>query len=339
MQALHDWAHRYIDWGFAPVPVQFKGKACKIKNWPDLRSSHDDVAELFQPPCNIGIVLGAPSGGLVDIDLDTSEAIALAPLILPRTGMRFGRESKPSSHWLYRVPAPGKTLQLAGPDGDMLVELRAEGSMTVFPGSIHESGEEVRFDLNDAPGEIEFEELACFIRQLAAAALLLRHWKQGSRHKLALALSGALLTGGMSEDDAHRLFDILITAAADAEHEDRHKCLSDTAQKLHARQAVKGRSDLAEIMGEKATDRVCEWLGLTGASLASRVQVGTALATFGGPVPQSDVANAERFAARHSSKATYCPELKSWLTWDETRWVAGAGGHVMRLGIANGREI
>ena len=96
MQALHDWAHRYIDWGFAPVPVQFKGKACKIKNWPDLRSSHDDVAELFQPPCNIGIVLGAPSGGLVDIDLDTSEAIALAPLILPRTGMR-------RDHYWYEI--------------------------------------------------------------------------------------------------------------------------------------------------------------------------------------------------------------------------------------------
>ena len=69
------YAHEYLDRGFVPVPVEFKGKACKIRDWPHLTPSHDEVEELFQPPCNIGIVLGKASGGLVDIDLDCAEAI------------------------------------------------------------------------------------------------------------------------------------------------------------------------------------------------------------------------------------------------------------------------
>jgi hypothetical protein len=81
----------------------------------------------------------------------------------------------------------------------MIVELRAKGCMTVFPGSVHKSGEEVRFDQEGEPAETEFGQLASSVRHLAAASLLLRHWKQGQRHKLALTLSGTLLGGDMGE--------------------------------------------------------------------------------------------------------------------------------------------
>lgn len=49
-------------------------------------------------------MLGTPSGGLVDVDLDSPEAVCLAPHVLPETGATFGRASKPRSHFLYIVP-------------------------------------------------------------------------------------------------------------------------------------------------------------------------------------------------------------------------------------------
>ena len=47
---------------------------------------------------NVGVVLGRASNGLVDIDIDGTEALALADVFLPQTGMEFGRKSKPRSH-------------------------------------------------------------------------------------------------------------------------------------------------------------------------------------------------------------------------------------------------
>jgi hypothetical protein len=39
------------------------------------------------------VILGPPSSGLTDIDLDCPEAIGLASYFLPRTGAVFGRAS------------------------------------------------------------------------------------------------------------------------------------------------------------------------------------------------------------------------------------------------------
>jgi hypothetical protein len=209
------YVQKYIGLGFAPVPVEFRGKACTIKEWQKLRVRDKGIAELFQAPCNVGVILGETSGGLVDIDLDCEEAIILAPRMLPPTGMIFGRESSPRSHWIYKASDAGKGISLSDPDGNgMLVELRANGRMTVFPGSVHESGEKIRFNQNDKPAEVQFDELGSYARQLAAASLLLRHWKQGNRHNLALALSGALLRGKISEENASHLLARLIHCGA-----------------------------------------------------------------------------------------------------------------------------
>jgi hypothetical protein len=205
--------------------------------------------------------------------------------MLPPTGMIFGRESKRASHWIYKAPDPGKSISLADPNGDgMLVELRANGRMTVFPGSIHESGEEVRFHEEGDPAEIEFDQLALFVRHLAAASLLRRNWQRGNRHNLALALSGILLGGGMSEENARGLLEALIAASNDGEREDRLQCLSSTARELKAGKPIAGRKDLATIIGEKAVNSVCEWLQLGGRSLALR-HTGAATKLYGGPAP------------------------------------------------------
>lgn len=342
MEHLHTLVLDYLERGFAPIPVEFKRKECKINGWQNLKLTAEEVQRFFELPCNVGVVLGDASGGLVDIDLDCQAAIDLAPHILPSTGMVFGRASRPRSHWIYKASNIGKKQSFAHPEHGMLVELRANGCMTVFPGSVHESGEEIVFDMNDSPAEMDFDQLQAYGRQLGAASLILPHWEKGNRHNLSLAVSGTLLKGGFTEDNAHRFIEAMVRAADDDEGEDRHQCISSTAAKMKAGQPITGKKDLADVVGEKSADRFCEWSGLGGESerIPSAAKAGDLAQAFGGPAPQSDVANAERFAAHHGDKAAYCPELKRWLIWNGCRWAQDdGGGQVMRLARSVAREI
>src|SRR5262245_16422427 len=87
-----------LTWSTIPIPKG--GKGPNIKGWGTRQFSQSD----FEPGCNIGLILGPRSNDTVDVDLDCSEALALAPTYLPHTGARFGRKSKPLSHWLYTSP-------------------------------------------------------------------------------------------------------------------------------------------------------------------------------------------------------------------------------------------
>ena len=96
-------AIEYLEQGWQPLPVTFRGKAPNCgKEWQNFRCTSDNVESYFNgAEINIGVLLGGPSHDLVDIDLDTVEAIRLAPYFLPKTGAQFGRASKRRSHYLY----------------------------------------------------------------------------------------------------------------------------------------------------------------------------------------------------------------------------------------------
>ena len=145
---------------------------------------------------NIGVVLGEPSNGLVDIDLDCKEAVALAKQFLPHTDLRFGRESSPESHLVFGIEEPGSSVQFSSSDKGMLLEYRSTGTQTMFPPSIHPEGETVRFDSEGDPAPVRRENLLKSASKLAAACLISKAWIGGSRHEIALALSGWLLRSG-----------------------------------------------------------------------------------------------------------------------------------------------
>ena len=63
-------------------------------------------------PANIGILMGKPSGGLVDIDIDNTDALRFADRFLPKTNCVFGRQSKPRSHRIYKVCDAGREKRL-----------------------------------------------------------------------------------------------------------------------------------------------------------------------------------------------------------------------------------
>lgn len=256
---IYEAVTHYIDLGLYPIPVPFKQKAPTIKDWQDLRIDRANASVFFNgKPQNIGVLLG-PSD-LSDVDVDCPQAVALAPCFLPPTGMIFGRASKPQSHWVYRCPSV-KTERYKDVDGATLVEVRGDGAQTIFPGSVHASGETIEFDSDGEPSHIEASALVRSVRKLAAAALLARHWPKGSRHDAALALGGALLRAGYPEDDAADFVGHVSSTAGDDDVEDRRRAVVDTAAKITAGERATGWPALAAIVGEDVISRAREWLG------------------------------------------------------------------------------
>lgn len=139
-----DVARNYLARGWAVIPVPHRAKNPGFAGWQQLRLNEDDLPVYFNGrPQNIGVLLGEPSGGLVDIDLDHPRAVELAPDFLPPTGAIFGRAGKPRSHWLYRTPKPTQTKKHNSKSAGMLVEVRSTGQQTVFPPSTHVSGDAI----------------------------------------------------------------------------------------------------------------------------------------------------------------------------------------------------
>ena len=91
------WAAHYIDRGLHVVPLEQRTKGAYADDWPKLVFAPSD----FRPGDNIGL---RSVGGLTDIDCDAPEAVALAPIFLPRTEAVYGRPSKRNAHWLYSQP-------------------------------------------------------------------------------------------------------------------------------------------------------------------------------------------------------------------------------------------
>jgi hypothetical protein len=153
------------------VPVRVIGKVPVGGNeWQKLRPTPGDIARWRD--CNLGLLLGSASGGLVDVDLDCIEAIQLADFYLPST-WTYGRASKPRSHRLF-VCHGARTIQVRGMDDKMALELRADtstgepGAQSVVPPSVHVSGEPIEWS-DDAEGTEGPLEISLYDLQVAFA--------------------------------------------------------------------------------------------------------------------------------------------------------------------------
>lgn len=251
--------------GFLVVPIPPRQKGPRIKEWNKLRLEKDELDRFFGEQDNIGVILGKPSRGLVDVDCDAAEAIAIAPSFLPATERIHGRPSKPESHrWYLADPIPA-AMQLADVDGAMLVELRSTGQQTLIPPSIHPSGEQFYWKLAGDPSRVDGGSLRRNVRLLGACALVARHWPEmGHRHECSKALAGTLLKAGFSEDEATTF----LTQAAKASGRDeewaaRKADIVTTAKALSAGRPTTGIPRLKEILGPPVVDKLVDWLDLS----------------------------------------------------------------------------
>jgi bifunctional DNA primase/polymerase-like protein len=251
-------AREYIKRGWAPVPIPDGSKSPILDDWQDLTITLENVSRFFNSgPQNIGVQLGPKSKGLADVDLDCSEAVALAPHFLPETGAIFGRKSKPKSHYLYYTsdPEPKATIKLKCEKQETIIELRlgagGKGAQTVFPTSRHESGEHVTWIKSGEPSTVSFAALNSAVKKIAVASLLVRHWPgKGGRHDAALRAGGFLARAGWDPDAIEYFVESVAYAADDDEVEDRRKTAADAAAAFGRGEQVFGLPALAVFRGK-----------------------------------------------------------------------------------------
>jgi putative DNA primase/helicase len=317
--------HYHDQYGFSLTPVRHKTKKPYLDGWqrgidPATYAEHFNGHEQ-----NIGVILGTRSGNLIDVDCDCAETMALAAIFLPPTGMIFGRASKPRSHYLYRCDTSTPVKPYDDPVAKgRLVELRGDGGQTVLPGSVHESGEAVRFDDEGDPATVPLADLQRAVSKVAAASLLARYWRlsEGVRSNLAMALGGGLLRAGWSVEETEEFIKAVATAAGDDEVDQRVGTVKRTDARIKASGHATGFPALAEAFGANGNaivTKVCNWLGIVARQDEPPL----------GQIHHTDVGNGKRLVIRHGEDIRYCHGL-GWLVWDGTRWKEDKGGAIVR---------
>jgi hypothetical protein len=136
-----------------------------------------------RPYLNIAICPGISSNWLVDVDVDNKEALELAPLMLPETGLISGRTSRPRSHYWY-VSEGCRPIYCRDDENcwseerkhGIVAEIRTgsgAGYSTQAPPScnyIH--GEEYYWDVWGDPAIVDRRTLSSAVRKLVVAACL-----------------------------------------------------------------------------------------------------------------------------------------------------------------------
>ncbi len=320
-------ALNYAHKGWAIIPIMRGSKNPNRRNWSDLRLSADQVhAEFAGKPKNIGVLLGEPSGHLVDVDLDSDEARELAAIFLPQTDAAFGRATTGVTHMLYICSPSNETTKYTDPDDrSMILELRSTGCQTLFPPSEHPSRELIEWMGAGEPAHVHADDLLCRVGKLAAAALLARHWREGTRHDAALALAGGLHRAGWDLESITTFAGAVASAANDDEVADRVNAVETTVERLRDEEPSTGWPTLADLLGEPTVTKVREWLGITES---------VSLPPLGDERCESfaltDLGNAERLVARHGHDLRYCHRWNKWMVWDGRRWQIDDTGEVMR---------
>jgi hypothetical protein len=281
-----DNAKEYLGRGWQPVPVPLEEKGPKQKDWQNLAITLANAADYFEQNQNIGLQLGARSGGLTDVDIDCPEALALADTFLPATSAIFGRASKPRSHWLYITDLHGSedkaVIRFVEPpslgDGQQpstLIELRVggdqKGAQTLAPDSIHPSGECVCWDSDGQPTTVDGSVLGKAVAQMAVAALLVRNYPSpGNRHEAALVLGGVLARGGATAEEIKRFVSTLAQHAGDEEADERGRSAASAVDLLVRGDPTPGLPRMRKVWGIEVADTAAKWLEWSGGDVTPR---------------------------------------------------------------------
>jgi P4 family phage/plasmid primase-like protien len=311
------------DAGRKLTPLEYRTKRPVLADWNVRALSRAEVEAAFRVERNVGWV----TLGEADVDCDCIEAVRAAAVLAPATGLVFGRQSNPRSHYWYLIGGPEFKRQpfhdplVVDKDANTLVEFRGKDVQTMAPGSVHPSGERVRFDENGQPATIAAGDLLWAVKRIAAAAILGRYWNPGSRHEATLALVG-WLGRYWERADVERFVEAVHAAGADDEA--RGADLASTFARLAAGEPVTGLPKLRGLLPTQAVEAVAVWLGLDVPDKNGNV------------FSEDDLGNAERLRSRLGpvrhitmfGKFHLC-ENGIWLR-DETNTVAAAALDVAR---------
>ena len=265
--------------GWTPVPLRPGTKRPAWGDWTSVRyADADAVKEAFSgEPYNLGVALGAASGGLVDIDLDHPKAPYAASFFLPSETMRTGRPGSPGSHYWFHVDDLDVTREVwQTPDRRVIVEVRASGHQTALPPSVHPEGETYRWESEAwaEPKALGQQELLARVGCIALVSYLTELWpSRGGRHDAYLALAGALLREG--PPDAPVVSPVwgqqgnvegIIRVLAEMTHDDDgpearvSEVVPSTIRKIREGRKVQGFPTLARMFGDDQAQRLRDFV-------------------------------------------------------------------------------
>ena len=274
-----DSAKFYISKGFRPIPLPYKGKAPDFNGWQQFDCTEDEAEKYFNDrpsdfndkKGNVALILDK---GLVDVDLDSKEAVELAEYYLPAGGCKYGRETSRESHWMFYAKGSITTKQFAGPTGttqdtenthgDMILELRTgEGKSARVPPSFHSNGEQLFYEdgFENLPYEVDSEFLLVRCGQLASAVLIYREYKEGKRQEICNSFAGATALEGWDRNKIIGFLEYIWDVSGDTEKSSRRAGIEETVDKVEAGDSkVTGFKRLSELLGDATVDKIREWL-------------------------------------------------------------------------------
>jgi putative DNA primase/helicase len=304
------------------IPVHPLSKKPKPNDWQNRRSEDNDPNE-YSEDSNCGVVLGDASAGLVDIDLDCDLARRLAPYLLPPTGWVFGRASAPRSHYLYRVNGDSGRGRKFDVGRKKFAEYRANGQMTVFPPSIHESGEPIEFEVSGEIGTSTQARLHESLLLMAICAVVIPHYVKGKRNDIVLALSGTLLSRSRSEQEVRQLVEALCDISGDLEKSSRLEAVRTTSARNSNDQPFTQSRHLAGLIGEDAMDELRIYLAIEKVDPPASTITSTSglLASD----DQNDTGVAQLFAGHVKDRILYDDQTRSFYCYNDGIWVPDEG--------------
>ena len=285
---------RYIASGLHCIHIAHNGKVPRNNNWRTERLDLEKAQSLYlgEPMPNVGVALGEGSKGVCDVDLDWPLAPAIAEAVTFSDLSAFGRAGKPMSHRLFQCIDLTKDTSLVKfelPDSPCLkahlpnehalcvLEIRGNRQQTVFPPSIHSSGEQIAWTEGNTFGMppprkwndiVELGGMTAFLTLMATF-----YPPEGVRNDFSLALGGALiraLAKDYKDDDAGLIeaVDKSVQAVCRLGGDKGHgrswtERAANTLAKIRAGKPAWGLTKLIEILGfdTAVEQRIRKWLG------------------------------------------------------------------------------
>lgn len=229
--------------------------------WQTLRLTPEDAPHRFHESDNVGLLLGTPGNGLIDVDIDCAEAEYLAPWFLPATGMVSGRKKRPRTHYWYRVQQKDVRIgKLQAKGHGVFVELRGTGGQTVVPPSRHPDDDEYCWDEFGEPAEVDFVTLKKLVYAVGFGCLLARAWPvEGMRHDAGLAVGGFLWQLGWPEEIAAELTYRVAGAAGHKDPNDRRNAVLSSYKRKANDQPAQGGKTMRQTFGEDTVNTLIQW--------------------------------------------------------------------------------
>lgn len=277
VESVIEAAEAYDKMSWVVVPSIAGGKGSHLAGWSTLEPHQLNLQEHFAGDGGVAILLG-PSG-LVDVDLDSPVAIALAPSFLPSTGFVFGHGCSDARHYVFSSPdaAEIKQLSLNGPSGQgMLLELRSGKKLLDCPPSAHPDGDIRQFSAaaSGVPSVVPIGDLESAFRRLAVACGLATIWPKypGHRQDFALAAAGGLLNAKFTAEEAQHMIIQAARYAGDSEYMARGTAAQSTYQKKCAGEATTGWPAAIDLIGSEEVAVLEQILTMHGSKVGSVAQ-------------------------------------------------------------------